>query len=142
MSCRLVASLVASLYLTVGIAPDAVAEPARIIILRHGEKADPYRLCDVGMQRSLALTSRYLGRGAGFAVAAARRRVNSARWWGRTTNRGRPHRWRAVSIAPSSPDFIHARIRSGLTRSNLPTSVGVKPRVGVKSGGSGVSTGT
>lgn len=40
------------------------AEPARIIILRHGEKQDPYRLCDVGIQRSQALVTNYLGRGA------------------------------------------------------------------------------
>ncbi len=45
-------------------AHDALANPARIIILRHGEKGDAYRLCDVGVQRSLALAGRYLGRGA------------------------------------------------------------------------------
>jgi hypothetical protein len=45
-------------------AHDALANPARIIIVRHGEKGDAYRLCDVGVQRSLALAGRYLGRGA------------------------------------------------------------------------------
>ena len=72
MSARLSASLLVTLYLAVGVAPDAAAEPARIIILRHGEKADPYRLCDVGMQRSLALTGRYLGRGAEAPIYGAR----------------------------------------------------------------------
>ena len=48
------------------------AEPARIIILRHGEKQDAYRLCDVGVQRSLALTTRYLGRGAEASIYGSR----------------------------------------------------------------------
>jgi hypothetical protein len=43
---------------------DALAAPERIIVLRHGEKGNAYRLCDVGVQRSLALVGRYLGRGA------------------------------------------------------------------------------
>jgi hypothetical protein len=30
----------------------AAAEPARVIILRHGEKHNQYRLCDVGIRRS------------------------------------------------------------------------------------------
>jgi hypothetical protein len=42
----------------------AFAAPQRIIILRHGEKGNAYRLCDTGIQRSLALVDRYLGRGA------------------------------------------------------------------------------
>jgi hypothetical protein len=45
-------------------APDAHATPQQIIILRHGEKQDAYRLCDVGVQRSLALAAQYLGKGA------------------------------------------------------------------------------
>jgi hypothetical protein len=48
----------------VAAARDALASPARIVILRHGEKGDAYRLCDIGVQRSLALAGRYLGRGA------------------------------------------------------------------------------
>lgn len=43
---------------------DAVATPSQIIVLRHGEKEDAYRLCDVGVHRSLALASQYLGKGA------------------------------------------------------------------------------
>ena len=72
MSARLSASLFVAFYVAVGIAPNASAEPARVIILRHGEKADPYRLCDVGVQRSLALTGRYLGRGADAPIYGAR----------------------------------------------------------------------
>jgi hypothetical protein len=43
---------------------DAHATPSQIIVLRHGEKQDAYRLCDVGVQRSLALAGQYLGKGA------------------------------------------------------------------------------
>jgi hypothetical protein len=42
----------------------AVAQPSQIIALRHGEKQDAYRLCEVGVQRSLALAAQYLGKGA------------------------------------------------------------------------------
>ncbi len=45
-------------------APDANATPSQIIVLRHGEKQDAYRLCEVGVQRSLALAAQYLGKGA------------------------------------------------------------------------------
>lgn len=38
--------------------------PKRIIILRHGEKQDAYRLCSTGALRSLALVTKYLGKGA------------------------------------------------------------------------------
>jgi hypothetical protein len=52
------------LLASVAHAPDASATPAQIVILRHGEKQDAYRLCDVGVQRSLALAGQYLGKGA------------------------------------------------------------------------------
>ena len=42
----------------------AVAAPARIIILRHGEKVDDWKLCDIGEQRADALALNYLGKGA------------------------------------------------------------------------------
>jgi hypothetical protein len=42
----------------------AVAAPERIIILRHGEKADPWKLCEIGEQRAKALALTYLGREA------------------------------------------------------------------------------
>ena len=39
----------------------ALAAPARIIILRHGEKANPWKLCEVGTERADALAATYLG---------------------------------------------------------------------------------
>ncbi|MFG1391284.1 hypothetical protein [Xanthobacter agilis] len=47
--------------LTIG---EAAALPARIILLRHGEKQDAYRLCAVGMERAQALAAQHLGRDA------------------------------------------------------------------------------
>ena len=43
---------------------DAQAAPAKIIILRHGEKASATALCSVGVSRSLALVQQYFGKGA------------------------------------------------------------------------------
>jgi hypothetical protein len=42
----------------------APAQPARIIILRHGEKHNSNNLCGIGEQRAQALAKQYLGRGA------------------------------------------------------------------------------
>jgi hypothetical protein len=42
----------------------AGAVPHEIILLRHGEKQDPFALCPIGVQRSLALKSSYLGKEA------------------------------------------------------------------------------
>ena len=42
----------------------AWAQPAKVIILRHGEKATSTALCGVGISRSLALVQEYLGKGA------------------------------------------------------------------------------
>jgi len=42
----------------------AAAAPSRIIILRHGEKADSWKLCEIGEQRAKALALTYLGKGA------------------------------------------------------------------------------
>jgi hypothetical protein len=42
----------------------ALAAPSRIIILRHGEKADDWKLCEVGQQRAKALALNYLGKDA------------------------------------------------------------------------------
>ena len=49
----------------------ALAAPARIIILRHGEKATAYKLCDIGRERAEALTTTYLGRGAAKSLFAS-----------------------------------------------------------------------
>ncbi len=69
MSCRWAAFLFLAGVAAASIG-NAVAEPARIIILRHGEKADAYRLCDIGVQRSRALAARYLGRGSDASLFA------------------------------------------------------------------------
>ena len=55
--------LLAAVLLAASIAP-SFAAPARIIILRHGEKADDWKLCEVGRQRAQALKLNYLGRDA------------------------------------------------------------------------------
>lgn len=55
--CRLVLICLSGLGAT-------LAAPARIIILRHGEKADKCKLGGVGQQRADALAATYLGRGA------------------------------------------------------------------------------
>jgi hypothetical protein len=49
----------------------AFAAPARIIILRHGEKADDWKLCDIGEQRAKALALTYLGKNAAKSLFAA-----------------------------------------------------------------------
>ena len=56
--------LLSGIILSLGILPMAQAVPKQIIILRHGEKQDGYRLCSVGQKRSLALQANYLGKGA------------------------------------------------------------------------------
>ncbi len=53
------------------IATPAWATPAQIIILRHGEKLNGFQLCSVGVQRSLALSQQYLGKGASQSLFAA-----------------------------------------------------------------------
>jgi len=51
-------------------APVVEASPSRIIILRHGEKLDAYKLCAAGQQRSLALRANYLGKDAANSLFA------------------------------------------------------------------------
>jgi hypothetical protein len=59
------------LVATVGTGPlSARAVPRQIIILRHGEKADSYALCSVGVERSLALAQNYLGKGSSNSLLA------------------------------------------------------------------------
>jgi hypothetical protein len=48
----------------------AFAAPARIIILRHGEKAGAWKLCGVGQARADALAATYLGRNAAQSLFA------------------------------------------------------------------------
>jgi hypothetical protein len=52
--------LLAAFLLGSSLAP-ALAAPSRIIILRHGEKANPWKLCEVGTERADALAATYLG---------------------------------------------------------------------------------
>lgn len=46
------------------IAPAAEAHPSQIIILRHPEKIDQFKLCPLGKERAEALAHQFLGRGA------------------------------------------------------------------------------
>lgn len=50
--------------IVLGLVSAAFAAPSRIIILRHGEKADDWKLCSVGLERAQALKLNYLGRDA------------------------------------------------------------------------------
>jgi hypothetical protein len=47
-----------------GLIASAAARPAKVIILRHGEKENDFALCNTGVDRSLALAAQYLGQGA------------------------------------------------------------------------------
>jgi hypothetical protein len=62
--------LLAALAL-VAFAQAAAAAPARIIILRHGEKETSHKLCEVGEERAQALALNYLGKGAAKSLFAA-----------------------------------------------------------------------
>lgn len=61
---RLGSVLLGAALLCLVFAAVAEAVPKRIIILRHGEKQDAFKLCATGVQRSLALQANYLGKGA------------------------------------------------------------------------------
>jgi hypothetical protein len=50
--------------ISISFAASAFAAPSRIIILRHGEKADDWKLCGIGSQRAEALKFNYLGKEA------------------------------------------------------------------------------
>jgi hypothetical protein len=61
--------VLAALLLWCGLSA-AVATPSRIIILRHGEKEDAWKLCGVGQERADALAANYLGRNAAKSLFA------------------------------------------------------------------------
>ncbi|MFG1383279.1 hypothetical protein [Xanthobacter versatilis] len=65
-SRRMVTRLLAGMILAASMAAivEAQAAPARIILLRHGEKAGLWQLCALGMERARALSAYYLGRNA------------------------------------------------------------------------------
>jgi hypothetical protein len=52
--------VLAALFILGSLAP-ALSAPSRIIILRHGEKANPSKLCETGAERAEALAETYLG---------------------------------------------------------------------------------
>ncbi len=56
--------LIVAAAIAVSLAVPALAAPSRIIILRHGEKADDWKLCEIGKQRAQALKFNYLGKDA------------------------------------------------------------------------------
>jgi hypothetical protein len=62
--------LLAALLLGAPFAP-ALAAPSRIIILRHGEKASPWKLCETGAERAEALAETYLGAKASKSLFAS-----------------------------------------------------------------------
>jgi hypothetical protein len=51
-------------------ATSAAAQPSRVIILRHAEKANAYTLCDLGRERANALAKQFLGEGAAQSLFA------------------------------------------------------------------------
>ncbi len=61
---RITVVLLGATFLCLSLVPLVEAAPKRIIILRHGEKQDSYKLCGIGQLRSLALRDYYLGKGA------------------------------------------------------------------------------
>ncbi|MDI4665536.1 histidine phosphatase family protein [Xanthobacter autotrophicus] len=65
-SRHMTARLIAGVILAACMLPafEAEAAPARIILLRHGEKAGPWQLCALGRERARALAAYYLGRNA------------------------------------------------------------------------------
>ena len=50
--------------LLLGFISNSFAAPAKIVLLRHGEKENDYALCDVGQERSVALRAQFLGKNA------------------------------------------------------------------------------
>lgn len=62
--------LLLAFALSLALTEHVLATPARIIVLRHGEKLNAYQLCSTGTQRSLALAANYLGKGAANSLFA------------------------------------------------------------------------
>lgn len=55
-------------FVLIGFAHAAMAAPSRIVILRGGEAAGPWKLCAIGKQRAQALRYNYLGEEAAKAL--------------------------------------------------------------------------
>ena len=65
MSLRVTLRLVCLIDVIVSLLPlPVLAEPVRIIILRHAEKLNRHELCDMGEERAQALSRQFLGQGA------------------------------------------------------------------------------
>lgn len=67
----MLARLILAVVFAIASIAAVAAAPARIIILRHGEKADKWKLCDIGEQRADALAANYLGQSAAKSLFAA-----------------------------------------------------------------------
>jgi hypothetical protein len=67
----MLARLIVAVVLVTASITIALAAPARIIILRHGEKANKWKLCDIGEQRANALAVNYLGHNAAKSLFAS-----------------------------------------------------------------------
>jgi hypothetical protein len=65
-----IVSLIAGV-LASAIAVPALAAPAKIIVLRHGEKHNAWELCATGQARAAGLVNTYLGKGAAESLFAA-----------------------------------------------------------------------
>jgi len=85
----------------------AVAAPSRIIILRHGEKEDAWKLCGVGQERAAALAATYLGRNATKSLFAAGEEPQPP---------SSPARCIRSSLQHLRPEPGHCRLRSMLRR--------------------------
>ena len=48
----------------------SLAQPSRLILMRHAEKLNAYALCEMGAQRAEALAKQFLGRGAAQSIFA------------------------------------------------------------------------
>jgi hypothetical protein len=62
---RMIARLGLALVMACCSCTAALAAPSRVIILRHGEKDNAWKLCGVGEDRAAALAATYLGRDPG-----------------------------------------------------------------------------
>lgn len=64
MPNRAAVSLAAAILASLAAMASALATPRTVIVLRHGEKQNPYALCQTGIDRANALAAQYLGKGA------------------------------------------------------------------------------
>jgi hypothetical protein len=70
MPNRATVSLAAAVLASLAVTASALATPRTVIVLRHGEKQNPYALCQTGIDRANALAAQYLGRGAANSLFA------------------------------------------------------------------------